>query len=97
MGYLTSIALTTHAKKVVTDSGGLQKEAFYAGKKCLFVFDHVAWPETMVDGRNVLVSPDKEDILHKLVQPQKIDPDYQPFGDGHSAEKICAEILSMCK
>lgn len=97
VGYLTSIALTTNAKKVVTDSGGLQKEAFYAGKKCLFVFDHVAWPETMVDGRNVLASPDKEDILRKLAQPQKIDPKYQPFGDGHSAEKICAEILSMCK
>lgn len=95
VGYLTSVALVKHAKKIVTDSGGLQREAFFAEKKCVFVFDHIVWPETMVDGRNVLAAPDKEDILTKLAQPQIINPEYQPFGDGNSADKICAELLSI--
>ena len=66
--------LTQHAKKIVTDSGGLQCEAFYAGVQCLLVMDHVVWPETMVDNRNQLARPDKNDILKKLSAEQHIDP-----------------------
>ncbi|NLE93386.1 MAG: UDP-N-acetylglucosamine 2-epimerase (non-hydrolyzing) [Chloroflexi bacterium] len=90
--YSDSVQLTKHAKKIVTDSGGLQCEAFFAEVQCVFVFDHVAWPETMVANRNQLAKADKGDILEKLSKPQHIDPAYQPFGEGHSAEKIC-EIL----
>lgn len=89
VGYTDSIHLVTHAKKIVTDSGGLQCEAFYAGVQCVFVFDHAVWPETMVDNRNQLAKADKQDILEKLSAQQHIDPGYQPFGDGHAAEKIC--------
>lgn len=91
--YSTSVYLTQHAKKIVTDSGGLQCEAFYAGVQCVFVFDHVAWPETMVGNRNQLAKPDRQDILNKLAAEQTIDPSYQPFGDGHTAEKIAEIIL----
>ena len=94
--YSDSIHLTQNAKKIVTDSGGLQCEAFYAGVQCLFIFDHVAWPETMVGNRNQLAKPDKEDILQKLSAEQTVDPDYQPFGDGHAAEKIC-DVLRHTK
>lgn len=90
--YSDSVQLTKHAKKIVTDSGGLQCEAFFAEVQCVFVFDHVAWPETMVANRNQLAKADKGDILEKLSKSQHVDPAYQPFGDGHSAEKIC-EIL----
>ena len=89
VGYSDSVQLTTHAKKIVTDSGGLQCEAFYAGVQCVFILDYVVWPETMVDNRNQLAKADKDDILKKLFAEQHIDPDYQPFGDGHAAEKIC--------
>lgn len=89
VGYLDSIHLIQGAEKVVTDSGGLQCEAFYAQKQCVFVFDYVAWPETMVGNRNQLAKADREDILKKLSMQQEIDPAYQPFGDGHAAEKIC--------
>lgn len=88
VGYLTSISLVNDAKKIVTDSGGLQREAFFAGKKCVTVFNCVIWPETMMDGRNVLSKPSFCDIINKLEMPQKISPDYKPFGDGHSGEKI---------
>lgn len=88
VGYLESTALVRNAKKIVTDSGGLQREAFFAGKKCVTVLDFVVWSETMVGKRNQLAKPVAEDILAKLNTPQQIDSSYQPFGDGHSAAKI---------
>lgn len=91
--YSESVYLVSHAKKVVTDSGGLQCEAFYAKKQCVFVLDYVVWPETMVDNRNQLAKPDKSDILKKLSAEQHIDSNYMPFGDGHAAEKMC-EIIN---
>lgn len=93
VGYLTSLALVLGCEKVLTDSGGLQREAFFAEKQCLFLFDHVAWPETMVGNRNQLAKCDKEDILTKLSMPMLIDKDYQPFGDGDAASRII-EALS---
>ena len=92
VGYSDSVHLTKNAKKVVTDSGGLQCEAFYAGVQCVFVLDYVVWPETMVGNRNQLAKADHNDILAKLAKQQVINPDYQPFGDGHAAEKICSII-----
>ena len=92
VGYLSSIAFAKGAKKIVTDSGGVQREAFFAEKKCVTVLDFEVWPETMKDGRNILAKPDKNDILTKLEQPQVIDPSYKPFGDGHAGKKMC-EII----
>ena len=89
VGYSDSVHLTKNAKKIVTDSGGLQCEAFYAGVQCVFVLDFVVWPETMVDNRNQLAKADHKDILEKLSAVQTIDPSYQPFGNGHAAEEIC--------
>lgn len=90
--YSDSVHLTQHAIKIVTDSGGLQCEAFYAGVQCVFVFDRVLWPETMVGNRNQLAKTDKKDIMEKLKKEQHIDPAYRPFGDGHAAERICGEL-----
>lgn len=90
VGYKASVALVNGCKKIVTDSGGLQREAFYAGKQCVTIFDYVAWPETMKNGCNRLAKPQKDDILEKLSAPAVFDPLYQPFGDGHSAQKIVA-------
>lgn len=92
VGYKTSISLVNRAEKIVTDSGGLQREAFFAQKPCVTVFDYVGWPETMVNCCNQLAKPDKLDILAKLSASVRFDPSYRPFGDGHSAEKIVAEI-----
>ena len=92
VGYLTSIHLVNHSEKVVTDSGGVQREAFFAGKQCVTVLDFVVWPETMVSNRNQLAKPEKEDILEKLSAKQSLDPAYHPFGDGHAAEKTCGII-----
>lgn len=92
VGYSDSVHLTKNAKKIVTDSGGLQCEAFYAGVQCVFILDYVVWPETMVDNRNQLARADHKDILEKLAKTQTINPSYQPFGNGHAAEEICRII-----
>ncbi len=88
VGYLESICLVNNAKKIVTDSGGLQREAFFAKKKCVTILDFVCWPETMVTNRNLLAKPLAKDILEKLEIPQEVEERYMPFGDGKSAEKI---------
>lgn len=88
VGYLESTALVRNAKKVVTDSGGLQREAFFAEKKCVTVLDFVSWPETMVGHRNELSKPYAEEILKRLNTEQEIEEDIMPFGDGNSASKI---------
>lgn len=88
VGYLESTCLVKHSEKIITDSGGLQREAFFAGKKCVTILNFVCWPETMVSGRNVLSKPSARDIIMVLAEPQLIDSNYQPFGDGHCAVKI---------
>lgn len=95
VGYLESICLVNNAKQIVTDSGGLQREAFFAEKKCVTILDFVCWPETMVDGRNELSSPNAEEIIKKMSVEQHIDKRYQPFGDGHSAEKIVKALETL--
>lgn len=92
VGYLESACMIRNALKIITDSGGLQREAFYAGKKCVTIFDHVMWPETMIDGRNELSKPDTLDILEKLSRPQHVRAEYKPFGDGHAALRIVDEL-----
>ena len=87
VGYLMSVYLVNHSKKIVTDSGGLQREAFFAEKQCVTIFEYIVWPETMIDNRNQLAKPDKNDILDKLSKPQEIKENHA-FGDGHSAQKI---------
>lgn len=96
VGYLESACLVKNAKKIITDSGGLQREAFYAGKKCVTILNFVCWPETMIDNRNELSQPNAEEIVEKLSHEQTINESYLPFGDGHSAEKI-VEALETVK
>ncbi len=102
VGYLMSVFLTTHARKIVTDSGGLQREAFFAGKQCVTIFDWVVWPETMIGNWNQLARADEEDILEKLnvpVTPYDIAGGGrgQLFGNGKAAERIVRIIDSISK
>lgn len=97
VGYLMSIFLVNHAKKIVTDSGGLQREAFFAEKQCVTVFDYVVWPETMVGNRNQLSKPKKNEILEKLNTTMEIDNSDRPFGDGHASRRIVALMKGIEK
>lgn len=92
VGYLESASLVRNSQAVVTDSGGLQREAFFAEKKCVTILDFVVWPETMIDNRNQLSKPIKDEIIKCLNTKQTIKENCHPFGDGHSAEKIVNEL-----
>ena len=92
VGYLESIWLVNHAAQVITDSGGLQREAFFAGVKCTTVLDFEVWPETMVDNRNLLAKPEYSSIHNAMSLSQVVNPSYLPFGDGHAAARIVDSI-----
>lgn len=89
VGYLESINLTRHASRVVTDSGGVQREAFFARVPCVTILDYVAWPETMPGGWNQLCRPDAAQIRETLGKTPRPASERQPFGDGHACERIC--------
>lgn len=88
VGYLMSIFLVNNAKKIITDSGGLQREAFFAKKQCVTILDFVVWPETMVNGCNKLSKPSKKEILSNLEKEVDFSECGEPFGNGKSAIKI---------
>lgn len=93
MGYLDMLYFTKNAVKAVTDSGGLQKEAYILGTPCVTVRDQTEWVETLNGGHNILAKPDTADILDK-VRNTKADEYNRPpyYGDGHAAEAICAVL-----
>jgi UDP-N-acetylglucosamine 2-epimerase (non-hydrolysing) len=91
LSYIQTLAFLKGVKLVITDSGGLQKEAFFACVPCLTLDTTSPWPETVQAGWNRVVRPDE------LVEMAKNPPigkthDISIFGDGHAAEKI-AEVL----
>lgn len=94
VGYLEFLNLMSRARIVATDSGGVQKEAYFMGKPCVTLRDSTEWVETVETGWNVLVSTDKERILNALkgFKP-KGKPDLSLFGCGEASKNI-SSILS---
>jgi len=88
VGYLEMISLEMHCRKIITDSGGVQKEAFFMNKPCITMRDETEWVETVENGWNIVVGTDKAKILEGILNfvPNKVKQNI--FGDGHAAEKI---------
>ncbi|HEU4656744.1 MAG TPA: UDP-N-acetylglucosamine 2-epimerase (non-hydrolyzing) [Capillimicrobium sp.] len=87
LGYLDFTALLVHAHAALTDSGGVQKEAFLARTRCVTMRDTTEWVETVESGWNVLVDLDAERAVAELDRPLPAEHP-QPYGDGHAAEKV---------
>lgn len=88
VGYLDFVRLLDSAERVATDSGGVQKEAFYLETPCVTLRDETEWRETVDCGWNRLVGADRRAIseaLRTVSWPQSVPTIY---GDGHTAEKI---------
>lgn len=93
VGYLDMLILMRHARLVLTDSGGVQKEAFFLGTPCLTLRETTEWAETVEAGWNRLVGVDQEAILGSVRSWRPTGtPPGGLFGDGRAAERI-AEIL----
>ena len=87
LGYFELNALLCNAHAVLTDSGGLQKEAYLAGVKCITMRPSTEWTETVDRGWNVLVDLDAAATLAALArEPPQDRPEL--YGDGHAAERV---------
>lgn len=95
VGYLEMLLLTSNACQVLTDSGGLQKEAWFMEVPCITLRSETEWVETLEGGWNILSSLETEDIYKKATEtiPDPSARKSRPFGDGHASERI-ASILS---
>jgi UDP-GlcNAc3NAcA epimerase len=96
LGFLEMIAMERHAKKILTDSGGVQKEAFYLGVPCVTLRDRTEWPETVKCGANLISGPEPDSILKAVAQESTCDwSAHKPYGSGASAQIIVNELLGM--
>ena len=86
--YLDFLALLMRSAKVVTDSGGVQKEAYFFGIPCVTVRDETEWMETVEDGWNVLVGRDPAELVDAIEHFHPRGTKSKSFGDGHAAERI---------
>ncbi|MBN2012880.1 UDP-N-acetylglucosamine 2-epimerase (non-hydrolyzing) [candidate division KSB1 bacterium] len=88
VGYLDMQTLTQHAHKVLTDSGGLQKEAYFLHVPCITLRDETEWVETVDDGWNCLAGAQHDLIVQQMRNFQPDHAQQQHYGDGHASEKI---------
>src|SRR5712691_2581538 len=94
LGYLDFAALASQARVIVTDSGGLQKEAYWYGVPCVTARPSTEWMDTVELGANVLVDDDP-DRLVEAVRTAQMPADRPPlYGDGHASERVAAALLA---
>ena len=96
LGYLESLSVLQRAAAVVTDSGGIQREAYWLGVPCVTVRTESEWAETVGLGANRLVAPERVEGLKRAVADAIAQPrtwDRSAYGDGTAAARV-AEILS---
>ena len=95
-GYFDMICLEINAKKIITDSGGVQKEAYFNKIPCTTLRENTEWVETIEQGVNQLVGVDPEKIEESIINfhPREQNYSQQLYGDGKTSEKII-EIITQ--
>ncbi|MDP8943045.1 MAG: UDP-N-acetylglucosamine 2-epimerase (non-hydrolyzing) [Actinomycetota bacterium] len=88
LGYLDFVTLARHARAVLTDSGGVQKEAYLLGTPCVTLRDRTEWVETVESGWNTLADLDREAVLAALERRPPDGPRPELYGGGRAGERI---------
>ena len=92
LGYLDLAALASQARVILTDSGGLQKEAYWYGVPCVTMRPSTEWIDTVETGANVLVDDDPEQISAAAAAARFPDDAPELYGDGHASERVAAAL-----
>ncbi len=95
-GYLDFLSLQSHAKAVITDSGGIQEESTYLGIPCLTLRDSTERPVTVTTGTNLLIGGDLKRLheeMRRILAGEGKRGQCPPLWDGHASERIAEEIL----
>lgn len=90
VGYFDMICLEINAKKIVTDSGGVQKEAYFNKVPCITLFGNTPWVETVEEGVNKIVGINPKSIKENIINFKTSRQNYTKkiFGNGKTSEKI---------
>jgi UDP-N-acetylglucosamine 2-epimerase len=95
LGYLDFAALASQARVILTDSGGLQKEAYWYGVPCVTMRPSTEWKDTVEVGANVLVDDDPDAIAAAAADARMPSERPQLYGDGHAAERIADVLITL--
>ncbi|MGF3553917.1 MAG: non-hydrolyzing UDP-N-acetylglucosamine 2-epimerase [Thermoplasmatota archaeon] len=96
-GYFDFIWLEKNAKKILTDSGGVQKEAYILKIPCITLRENTEWVETVKDKWNILVGSDKDKILDAVYNFQPKQKQHQYFGEGRACQNIVKILKEYIK
>ena len=98
VGYFDMIELLKRCSLVMTDSGGLQKEAFFFAKNCITLRDQTEWVELVQEGFNVLTGANNDEIIaqFEIMSTRKNDFSMDLYGKGKAAEAIIQHIIKEC-
>lgn len=94
-GYLNMVKLLKNSSMVITDSGGLQKEAYALGKKSLQLMDYTPWEELITNGFSLVTEINRRNILDNWSKLGDMRPDFgiDLYGDGHTGHQIVSELV----
>jgi UDP-GlcNAc3NAcA epimerase len=95
LGYLDFAALASQARVIVTDSGGLQKEAYWYGVPCVTLRPSTEWVDTVEVGANELVDDDPGRLVEAVARARMPKDRPQLYGDGHAAERIAEALVRL--
>jgi len=97
LGYLDFAALASRARVILTDSGGLQKEAYWYGVPCVTLRPSTEWVDTVETGANVLVDDDPGRLVAAVAAARIPDERPQLYGDGRAAERIADSMARLLR